>query len=74
MISKIQQINLLWVVGSLVLLYDGASKGQKEFAGALVWVVLLFCWVFYLGKAAAPKKYEIGITGEEAKGQWENER
>ncbi len=71
MINKIQQINIVWVVGSLVLLYIGVTGNWYDLVESLISIVLLFVIMYYMGT-----NYKIWINnnkvvGEPAKGQWE---
>lgn len=71
MINKIQLVNIVWVVGSLVLLYDRVNGDRYTLIASFVWIAILFFVMFYAGQAYKSRIISSEVTGEPAKGQWD---
>ena len=70
-INRIQLVNVVWVIGSFVLLYYGVTGSRYDLITSFVCIVLLFCIMYYMGVNYKIGKIGDGVIGEKAKGQWE---
>jgi len=72
-ISEIQQLNIVWVLGSFLFLYWGITGSEMNFYSSLVYIALFFCVILKIGMNIRRTEWDIYLetVGEKTKGQWD---